>query len=235
MHTALIFNWFKKKIYILQIKEINIRKTFLIPLLPTAKLRCVMSAWNALLVAFFLINIEVLIVFPLHGQTPSFCLPGLRTRTSTIPCLLLRNKDRHANVTTSLGLVMKEILTLSLSYQPCLTTCLSLSLWVMIQEVSVRGLQKLLETAEGTAKEVCSGMSGWRRWKRGNHSLSSPEELEGMKWKQVTKLKRTKGDTFPQYVIELWVPTMGSAKCIPCFNKKLQNGNTRRRLSEEFK
>lgn len=47
-----------------------------------------------------------------------------------------------------------------------------------------------LETVEGAAKEVCSGMSGWRRWKSGNHSLSSPPEgPDGIKSKQVTKLK----------------------------------------------
>lgn len=201
VHTLPLFliDFFKKTLIFYKFKEISIRKTFLIPQLPTAKLCCVMSVWNALLVAFFLINIEVLIVFPLHGQTPSFCLPGLHTRTSTIPHLLLGNQDRHTNMTVSLALVMKEIayplavLSAMLYHVPQ-----SLTLGQDTGGISKRIANMDLETAEGATKEVCSGMSGWRRWKRGNRSLSPPpEEPEGIKRKQATKLKWTKGNTFP--------------------------------------
>jgi len=47
--------------------------------------------------------------------------------------------------------------------------------------ISKRMANMDLETEAGAAKEVCSGMSGWRRWKRGNRSLSPPpEEPEGI-------------------------------------------------------
>lgn len=192
-------------------KEINIRKTCLIPLLPTAKLCCVMSAWNALLVAFFLINIEVLIVFPLHGQTPSFCLPGLHTRTS--PRLLLRSQDRHTNMTTSLALVMEEIADPS-TLPPAMPRHIPLTPGQGTWGINKGIANRALETGGSSLKEACSGMRGWRRWERSNCSLSpSPEEPESITWKQVTKVKWTKGDAFPQCVVELCIPTTGKANC----------------------
>lgn len=110
-------------------------------------------------------------------------------------------------------------MTPSLSYQPCLTPCLTPSLSLTLRQgtwgINKRIANRDLETAEGAAKEVCLGMRGRRRWKRGNRSLSpSPEEPESNQMKAGDKTEVNKRWCFPQHAPELWVPTTAKANCI---------------------
>lgn len=84
-------------------------------------------------------------------------MPGLHTRTSTIPRLLLENPDRHVDVTTSLALVMKET--------PHPLAVLSAMLYHVPQSLTLGqdmgGIDKRIANRDG--------------------SLSPPPELEGIK------------------------------------------------------
>lgn len=146
------------------------------------------------------------------------------THEKCYPCLLLETRtDTHVWDPALVMMGTPYPLTV-LSAMLC-RVLQSLTLCQDTGDTNKRITNMDMETAEGAPKEVCSGMSRWRRVQRGQSLSLWPEDLESIKWKQVTKLKWAKGDNFPQYVIDLQGPTMGNAECIFCFNKKIQNGN----------